>query len=221
MGNNLSQMPGTQELGQSLQTGDLTDIASALEELTAHLSDLDTSTQEQLVNEMSSSSQNISSLETEEIQTLSQNMDDVASQIQKQADETGQPQNQSVSSLEGNISAQEALDKVVSDLRTLANINVDIPGGGAGQGDTLNQNSTTEPVTRIQGGSDVIELPTSADNQAGLLTPSHDQSSSDQQANESMNLTLDTGNEIINSSIIPSIYPWKLRYVVSKYFLNR
>jgi hypothetical protein len=222
MGEQLSQSAATFELGQALQNGNAENSAEAMEDLSDHVNSLDTTTKELLSQAMLDASTNISSTLSPEIKKLSEDLLETSNQIQEQlGDSSGGDSATNAGTTSPDFSTQDAMDEVASDLRTLGNLTSSPGGFGAGIGNIDSEQGSIEPADRIQGGADVYQLDSSEAFQSGILIPANTDQEGLSSTNVSMDFTSVSGNQIIQTPLVPSTYPWKWRNVVSTYFLSR
>ena len=223
LGAELSKMAATYDLGQALQSGDANQAASEMENLADQVDNLDASTKDKLSQAMSSAANNLSTSQQEAVQELAQDLSDAARQLGSEADE-GQDENapsQFGPSSQSELSTQDSLDQVASDLREVGQFGTQTGGGGASGEDSESENSRVEPGMRLQGESDLQALEINGALEPGMLSPTDTEPTGNQAGKNPFNQISDTESGVVKTPLVPSSYPWIWRYVISTYFLRR
>jgi hypothetical protein len=199
MGSELSEQAGTYDLGQALEQLDLEGAAEALEDLSEQLDELSPESRANLAEAMEEAAE---ALEDTGQQGLPQDLGEASEALGEDGEEAG-----------------EALDQVAGDLRQLAEElqAAGVAGSGAGEGEG-NGSGSPEPLTRLQGEGGDLELPLDDSSQSGLLSPAPPEAAGDGTASGELDATHSSGDDVVESPLLPSTFSWKWRDVVSEYF---
>jgi hypothetical protein len=94
----------------------------------------------------------------------------------------------------------------------------ELAGAGDGDGSGAGNSGSPEPLTRLPGEGGDLELPLDDSSQSGLLSPAPPEAAGDGTASGSLDSTYASGDDIVQSPLLPSSFLWKWRDVVSEYF---
>jgi hypothetical protein len=233
LGQSLSEMAATHELGQALQDQDLEKAASALEDLAGQVEQLSDPTKEGLAQALQQAADGLPPLDLEQLQKLQADLRQAAGQVQPEPAEeqpdlgAGPKPPQPVGGEPGEggeagagSDAGQALRTVAEDLRGLGEI-ADALGAGSGAGGAKGQQGQTEPAARLQGGgSEQFSLKMNEDDPAlaGILNPQPGKPGGQGVAQGSFSLTGPANQQTVQSYIIPYYYLWMWRDIVAAYF---
>jgi hypothetical protein len=198
LGQDLSRQAGTYDLGQALENMDLNGAADALEDLKENLDELSPESRDNLSQAMREAAE---ALEQAGEQELSQDMSDAADSIPGPSEDA--PQN---------------LDEVAGELRELADAMGQSGVAGTGSGEGGSGAGAPEPLDRLGGEGEDMELPLSDPSQSGLLNPSNQGTPGDEVAGGPQDSTYQPGSGVAQNPLYPSSFLWKWRDVVSQYF---
>lgn len=229
MGESLSQQAVTYELGQALQQEDLEGAAQALENLADQLDSLSDATQEQLAEAMQSGSNRLEEIDeqplSEDLQAAAdalrgedsaaagEQMDELASSLRTLAQQAGGLGDDSLSG-KGNEADQEQAEGSGSGAGA---------GAGAGLGTGERETGEAEPLPRLQGEGEILELSDSeldsGEDQSGLLRPGTPSDEGGMFTARGTHDVVEAGDaSLISSVLTPYHYSWRWRDVVSAYF---
>jgi hypothetical protein len=223
LGEGLAQEIVTQEIGESLQRGDLQSAAGGMEQLSEQLGQVSQESKNRIAETLSDGAQQAAQVGAD---PLAQALNETAESLQS-GDDSASGQN-----LAQMADFLRQFDELMASLaQSLAELSEgqeasDIPssaGGGAGAGTTAAERETSrpEPFARLEGEAGVLELGGDED-QSGLLNPGQPQmkpGTATVQGSVDSLITVESGSA--SNPLVPFHYAWNWRDVVSSYFTPR
>jgi hypothetical protein len=222
LGNELSKNAATYDVGEALVHLEMEQAASAMDALASSAAQLSPETRTDLAESIREAAEKLNDLSSLEIVP---HMQDAAQALVK---EDGSDQSSSI---------QNGLENLASDLRDIHDLlNPQLnrslgesggdrddgissgPGQGAGLSASSNQ-SNPEPISRLSGEGQTIELESLSENMRDALRPVNPTGELQTSPSSDPRSSVSTGSStVIEADLVPYRFPWKWRDVVSKYF---
>ncbi len=215
LGKELAQNVMTYDLGQSLQQQDFNQAASNFEELSSTLPTLSQESLKQIGSALENAGDNLSE---DRVQPLALDMQSAASDLES----------------ENNQAAGDQMDALAQDMRDLNEMlaaagnqgvgdkmsSGDKPGAGEGAGvsDSVRSQGQTQPLERIEGGDQVVQLGEFGPGEDQVLPGQQNQGTGGPSSGDTLSRLESRDIDFSNSFLTPYSYSWIWRNVVSEYF---
>jgi len=226
LGDIFQENPLTQDLGDALQNGDLESAARALETLAGQMDTLSEEQAQDLAETLEQAGNQAGALGAQDLagalqnaaenagsapEQAAQNLEQIAAQIREAEAQQAAGQEDPINAL---------LDAAMGDQAGEGQTQEAGTGAGAGDQPATAARGEPEPVIRLEGANEVVELNAQND-QSGLLRPGSplQKTEDDSRIAEGAYDVLTLGDEeVISTVLTPYYYAWKWTDVVSNYF---
>jgi hypothetical protein len=228
LGRELSQQAVSYDIGQALQRGNMSDAAQAMEALADQASQLSEETREDLARALQRAAQQIAAFdETGRFQELTEALESAAQALRDEDAQASADRLDEAAKALRNL-AEELQDRSSGEARGDSDEPHDSQSdmgdnGGTGSGASVSggERGGPEPVGRLQGEGQLLELG-GANDESGALRPGRPPEAGSRAVEGAFQALYTTGDEaVVSTALTPYSYPWVWRNVVSSYFTPR